>query len=191
MVNFPQRSYRIGSFPIGPQTTNYIEDNYNLVDNLSEEVQKKLMVKVYTQDFNRKQEKEWNYRFPNISVYPQSSSIKKVLENSKIVISTCNSTTFLETMYLNIPSILYFDDRIWEIHDEAKSIFLELKKNKIFFNTYLEAANHLNEINQDIQKWWNSEELQTVRTDFLNFYAAKYTNPINHYAKMIKSQLVK
>ena len=49
--------------------------------------------------------------------------------------------------------------------------FIKLVINKILFYNPKEASMHVNLVSSDINKWWQSSELQNLRNDFVNHYA--------------------
>jgi len=61
----------------------------------------------------------------------------------------------------------------WEIRDEAKVYFENLKKVKVFHDNPFSAAKHVNEIYDKVDEWWNSndvvKEVSNFRVRFCDF----------------------
>ena len=72
-----------------------------------------------------------------------------------LVICTYNATTFHETFIMNIPTILCWDERYFELKPEIIPIFMKLKAN-IYFNDHKKAAKHINHVWKNIDTWWEA-----------------------------------
>ena len=68
----------------------------------------------------------------SIKFYSKSINYYKALENSRICVSGHNSTTFVESIYFNIPTIIFWDTNTSPIRDSFNPIFNELEKVGIF-----------------------------------------------------------
>ena len=52
------------------------------------------------------------------------------------------------------------------INDEFVQKYEDLNKNKIIFNDEIHLANHINEIWDDFNNWWNRDEVQNSLNKF-------------------------
>ena len=52
------------------------------------------------------------------------------------------------------------------INDEFVQKYEDLNKNKIIFNDDIHLANHINEIWDDFNNWWNRDEVQNSLNKF-------------------------
>ena len=84
----------------------------------------------------------------------------KLVRDSKIVIHTSNSTTMLETLSLNIPTILFWAKDEWPIHNHVKPIFKILEKNNIIFYDKAKLLRFINKNYNNFDKWWKSDKVQ-------------------------------
>ena len=116
------------------------------------------------------------------------ADIFDLYNNSKIIIHSINSTSLLETMYLNIPSIIILDKKIPFSHI-SKNIFLDLKKNNIFFDDPKLASKFIEKIWENgIHTWWNSINVQkTVKKFNLNF-SKRRNNVLSDLQKILVNQ---
>ena len=71
------------------------------------------------------------------------------------------------------------------IRNDAKVIFNELKKNKIYFSDAKKASDHINNIWNDIDLWWNNKETQSTRKLFCTKYAKINDNKLNEIKNLI------
>ena len=95
------------------------------------------------------------------------------MKTSKIVIITYNGTSVLQTLSMNIPTIIFWDPKFWELTDDAHRIFLQLEKNKIFHRSAESAVEFLNKVYDNIDDWWLSDEVQESVDTFCSNYAKK------------------
>lgn len=182
----PRYSYYMFSIPQSTQHRLYLEDQWSFVDSLSENVRKKLTVRFYPQDYGWCQEERWKERFPTLDYMEKSSDLEKVLHRFRIYISTYNATTYLESFYKNIPTIIYWDPKYWEIRAEAKPYFKLLEKAGIFHSNPRDASKFLVEHWDRIHLWWNQEDVQNARIDFLNGFCKKINNPVRTLSAQLK-----
>ena len=61
-----------------------------------------------------------------------NESLYETLNQTKLAISTYNSTTFLELITINKPCLLYWDSNHWPLNHHSKTYFNKLKKAGIF-----------------------------------------------------------
>ena len=94
--------------------------------------------------------------------------------NSKLIIVTYPQTAFSEAMYSNTPTILIIKKDHWQFSESALHIFNILKENKIAFENFNDAKNHINEYWNEMDVWWKRKNVQFARKKFLeNFFNVK------------------
>jgi putative transferase (TIGR04331 family) len=70
-------------------------------------------------------------------------------------------------MYSSIPTVLIFNKKHYIFDDEVNVLIKKLVKNKIIFYDPKSAANHINNIWNDPEIWFNSENVKKARNLFL------------------------
>ena len=163
------------SMPLAGQWLKYFEDQKQFYYNLTNEIKKNSKVRLYPQDNGWFQRKRWTNYFPKTKFIQNNESYYKSLSYSKIVVSGWNSTTYLETLYNNIPTILFWDLKYFELRDEVLDIFKDMKRVGIFHDSPISAASHLNDKWEDIDDWWNEKDVLEIKKEFL-FKFARNTN---------------
>lgn len=73
------------------------------------------------------------------------------MKQSKIFVSTYNAITFLESLSMNIPTIMFWDN------PES-------------------AARHFNKIWNNVDLWWDSKEVKVAVETFKNYYSCNLKN---------------
>ena len=77
-------------------------------------------------------------------------------------------------MHYNIPTILIIKSKQWALTEDSLDILDDLKKNKIAFENFNEAKNHINRYWHELDSWWKLENVQRSRKLFLkNFFDVK------------------
>ena len=175
----PRYSYRMMNFHIAGQWLDYFEDQCRFVNSLSADIRSKIIIRLSYQDYSWKQKKRWNDRCPDIFIDEGKTPISKLIRDSRIYISTYNATTFLESMVMNFPTLMFWDQKYYEISDDVRPYFDRLITVGIFHTSPESAAQKLTSIWEDPGKWWNSKEVQDIREEFCGKFSRMPENPID------------
>ena len=130
--------------------------------------------------------KKLSYNFNDINLDSRRNYFKSLL-CSKLVISTYNGATYLESMSMNIPTIIFWNPLYWDLRDTAISDYNMLKSVGILHFDSILAANFVTKIYPDINKWWLSEDVQKVRKNFCE----KYSKNVTQISSEIRNFLLK
>jgi putative transferase (TIGR04331 family) len=174
----PRYSYRMINFHISGQWLQYFNDQCRFVTSLPDHIKRKIIVRLQPQDYGWHQKQRWIEKFPNVSIDEGRTRINKLIRKSRIYISTYNATTFLESMVTNFPTLIFWDQRFYEISDMALPYYNRLKTVGIFHETPESAANMLEGIWDDIGAWWYSRQVQTVREEFCLHFSRMPMRPL-------------
>ena len=180
-------SHNIQSIPISSQWVDYFDNQISLVHNLKKKIKNNIHFKPYPHDYKWLQAERLSdcLNFDSFKIIDQSKKYHDIFKNCRLTISGWNSTTFLETMASNIPTIIFWDENYFELNESAKNDFEVLKKAKIFFSNPNEAAKHINEIWENVDLWWYNIDTVEAKNFFLNKYANK-ADFLNKIAKELK-----
>lgn len=176
-TNFPRYSYQMYSVPIASQWYDYFEEQCLFVAKLPKVLQKQLLVRLYLHDYGWRQYQRWKDIFPEIQLDDSSTSMVSLIKQSRLYISTYNATTFLESLSLNVPSIIFWNPKHWELRDDAIPYFNRLKEVGIFYETPESAAAKVVEIWDEIPDWWNHKDIQAAREYFCDRFSRTVKNP--------------
>ena len=111
-------------------------------------------------------------------------NFNNLLSNTRIFLSPYLGTGYLETLAMNIPTIV-FNSNYQLIRDDAKKFYEILKKAKVFFDDEIKLCNHINSIWNDHYSWWNSSEVRESVNIFCNEYAYKNNNKLENLKKIL------
>jgi putative transferase (TIGR04331 family) len=177
-VVHPRYSYWMYGTPISGQWLDYFEDQYRFANALPSKHQDQLLVRLYAQDYGWCQKQRWLDRFPKINIDDGIKSMESLIKESRLYISTYNATTYLESMSLNIPTIIFWNPKYWELRDSAVPYFEKLKSVGIFHETPESAAKQMSVVWDDVAGWWEDQAVQAVRKEFCDRYARIPEKPL-------------
>ena len=92
-------------------------------------------------------------------------------------------------MTFNFPTVIFWDERYFELRDEAIPFYDKLREAGILYYDASEAAEHVSTIFDDPMAWWMQEKVQSAKTEFCQQYAYVAKAPIEEWARELKSQL--
>ena len=92
---------------------------------------------------------------------------KQQMASSNIVIVDFLSTSYLEALQINVPTICFFDNDSMYLNEKFTDFFDDLIKAKIFHTTAQSAANHLVSIFEKPQEWWQDTNTQALKNRWL------------------------
>ena len=156
----PIQSFHIYSCPIARQGLDYIEDQFNFAEALAPEIRDVMTVRLKADTYGWDPIERWKSRFPDIKLDEGWFDIKKLIKKSRIYVSTYNATTYLESFTMNIPTVIYWNENHWELRNSAIPYFKMLKDVGIFHETPESAAEHINKIWENVDLWWESDDVQ-------------------------------
>lgn len=187
-VEMPRYSYFLWSAPFAGQWLNYLEQQYSFINALPEHIQDELIVRMKLRKNGWGPYADWKNDFPNIAfdTGTQSDYFRKTSQ-SRIVISTYNAATYLESMAMNIPTIIFWNPKFWELRDDAYAAMQKLNEVNIFHVTPESAAEHMINIWDDVGAWWYSDDVQNARINFCKTYSNRSTDLILEMANTLNA----
>ena len=123
---------------------------------------------------------------PQIRILQDSKPIYELSKKFKITVETLNSTGLLESLALNIPVIFIHPPSELTLRNESLRYYEMLKDIKIIHDNPYNAAKFINDIYNDVDKWWLSKDLQMIRKSFCKEYARFNKNYFKEFIKEIK-----
>ncbi|MDC1018368.1 LIC12162 family protein [Pseudomonadales bacterium] len=152
--------------PISSQWASYFEDQANFIRHLSSEIKAVTRVRLPSKDYGWDAARRVSDFAPEVKIDFGHEEISKVIPKCRLVISTYNATTYLESMSRDIPTIIFWDPEVWELKDEVIPFFELLCSVGIFHKSPQSAASKVLEIWADVDNWWDSTPVQVAREKF-------------------------
>ncbi len=158
------------SVPLSNFYVDYLDDQIKFINQFNAlKNGMNLRVRLYVNDLG------WNVKdkilsscCSSVEFSEPNKSFEKDVESAELVIHGWCSTTYLQTMAMNIPTILWFNNDLFPIRNEAREDFVKLKNNSIFHENLDSLIHFL--INNNIEKWWKSNSIEKIKSQHLIKY---------------------
>ena len=164
-----------------------INDMVSFTNSLKKNIQEnttirylKKLDKLFLLKFNK------SYFQKNLNFDSGNKDFLEQLKKSKLVIHDLNSTTFLQSMFYNIPTILLIRKDIETMRTKYKSIIRDLERNNIVFYDPFKASKFVNNNYNEIYKWWNRKKVQNLRQKFCDIFAKEKSNLMNELKLFVR-----
>jgi putative transferase (TIGR04331 family) len=185
--NMPRYNIDVRSMMLSSQVLNYLEDQFRFFDHLPLDIKQNLLVRLYHHDYEWDQKARWKERHPKVIFEDSKKSMWRVAKRCRLFISTYNATTYVDSLTLNFPTVVFWNPDHWEVKDEAVKIFEALWEVGIFHKTPESAAKHIDNIWDNVMMWWHSNEVQHARTLFCEAYSTSPSNLLTQIASSFET----
>jgi putative transferase (TIGR04331 family) len=189
-LSMPLFSYHMYSVAISAcQWTSYFNDQVTFVSSLNKKIRINTLFRMAAPDYGCGQEDRWKdiKNQPEIVVEDSSSRpLTDSISESRLVVSTYNATTFLETMAMDVPTVVFWNPEHWELRGAARSYFDDLREVGILHYSSESASRHVNNVWLDVGAWWKSEAVQKVRRKFCLRYSHIPVNGVDRIAEICR-----
>ena len=175
----------LGSFPVGPQILETLPATIELINSLSSQVRTKLRVRPYPTNFGLNQEQTISQVIGKSRVSNSSTPFQRELGAARVVVCMYNSTTFIEAMRNDTPTLLLLNLKFWETNPEYSELIREMKSLGIIHESSNECAEFLNREFKQIEIWWESHKVRKIREEFLAEFGFIGHNPVKGLAVAI------
>jgi putative transferase (TIGR04331 family) len=158
----PRYGYDLYDVPVAGQWLEYHADQCEFVENLSPEVRRSLVVRLYQHDYGWDQAERWQDRFPDLAYERSTDDYLTSLERCRVAICTYNGATFLETIAMDLPTVVFWDPKRSGLATRAHEVFAVLTEVGVFHETPGSAAAHLSEVWDDVEGWWGRADVRAA-----------------------------
>jgi putative transferase (TIGR04331 family) len=162
--------------------SNYLEDQKVFIGQLNQTTLDKIRFRIHREDNG------WNIKEQlldvnnNLTFESWEIPFSKSLMASSLYICDHLSTTFIEALNLNIPTILFWRDAYYNINNEFSHYIEDLKKVGILYDNPIKAANFIEKIIQNPGDWWMDNRIQNVVNTFKKKFAYNNKKKLNIWA---------
>lgn len=167
----PRYSYWMYSIPVAGQFLEYLDDQISFIEALPVKIRNKLIVRLHANANDWNQSARLKDRLPAVQYDEGRSSLRHLIRQSRLYIATYNATSFLESFSMNVPTVMFWNPRHWELRPSAVDDFEALTSVGIYHENAESAARHVERVWDDVGTWWNSVEVRRVVRDFTSRYS--------------------
>lgn len=126
------------------------------------------------------------YGEKTLDLRSKKNTYYKSLINSKLVFMTYPTTSFSESLFLNVPTIIVCNKKVWKFNKSSLNIFNILKKNKMAFENFDEASKHINLIWGSVDVWWYDPKVQNARRKYLDCFFKVKKNWFEEWSNYVR-----
>ena len=157
---------------------NYLRIQKEFIKNIPQDLCEKLYVRLHPSDYGwgikkRIVDLNANIKFDNTLI-----SFRESIKTCKIYICDHYHTTYIETLALNIPTILFWNSSQYPVLPKAQQYIQSLIDVKIIHETPESAIEWLKIIEKSPEEWWFQLRTQNNINKFLNEYGYKSRSPL-------------
>lgn len=175
-------SFKCHSMPVGPnQSEEFVSDQLRFAECLSGGIRDALIVRIHKQTDEKLKSAyvlRWTRAYPDVTLDFSAGPIEPLIRHSRLFVYTYNSTGFLETLGRNIPTIVFWNPRHWELRAGAQPYFYRLRKAGIFHETPESAAAQVEKVWDNVGAWWNRADVQEARRYFCERFVRMPDNSV-------------
>jgi len=157
------------------------------IEHLNCEIRQKLIVRLHRKEFGWHLGQRLKDMYPDIDTEFWKIPFHQRLQQCRLYVFDNNSTTFLEALALNKPSLLFWNPVTNELHPETACYFDELRAVGILHDTPESAAAAVNSFYDRVEEWWCDPMIQSVRRRF----CSNFVKLTDDYTKEWGKELVK
>lgn len=167
----PRYIYRYHSSLLTQHVYDYKSSQYSFLKQLNHEVLKDLSYKPYPNEYVTN-ERLKSFLLENNIPSIENTKTHEIYQNSRLVIIDHCATTMLESLAVNVPTVLIISSDSCQLDNEALPYFEILKKCNIFFDNFNLAADFINST-KCVDDWWYSNTTQNAVNIFVAQFAKK------------------
>jgi putative transferase (TIGR04331 family) len=186
----PRYSARMIRATVAGQWKVYLQENQDFFGLLSSDIQNKMLIRTTHNAYGWDENDAWKDFSPSINFGNYALKIHEEMKSCRVLISTYNATTYLESLFYNFPTIIFWNEEHWDLKTEVKEYFDLLESVGIFHKSPSSAAKKLEEVWDNIPEWWDSKEVQNARNIFCKNFSHKVSRPVEHFQVILQNETI-
>jgi len=165
----------------------YQEQQFRFVEALPEKIRNELTVRLHGAWRNMRwsDDKRWSDRIPSGHLESGDASIQTLIEKSRLVVQSYDSTGILEGLASNIPTLCFWNGGLDHLLPSAKPYYELLRGAGILADSPEHAALLVAQYWDNIDGWWKSEQVQNARRLFCEQYARVEKHPVRTMKRLL------
>jgi putative transferase (TIGR04331 family) len=174
-------------YPFNPEDfVEYMSWQNRFLNSLDDEILSRIRHRPHFEDNGWNLKKNIQKNYLNLEIEDWKRSFKKSLLGCRLYVCDHLSTTFLEALSVNKPTILFWDNDINQIRDSSIYDYEELSRVGVLIHSPEKAALQISNIAHDIEVWWNESERQRVVKNFCNKFARNSSSAFKEWLYELK-----
>jgi putative transferase (TIGR04331 family) len=168
--DFPRTCYRVQFFPVADGATRTIEDTLIFARSVPLSREKRVLIRPSPTDYGRGWVKELRCALPAAQMDGFEKRAIERFSESQIVFHNYISTGWLESIWLDIPTLALYDTDVYAFRADMVPHVALFEQFGLLHRSGTSAARFYGAISEDIAGWWNQREFRRARTEFVARY---------------------
>lgn len=166
----------------------YLESSSSLLSRLPQFIREKTVVRLH-HDHDRYDDGHESFfdGIPDIKMDDYSRPITKAIKISRLVLVTTLSTTFIENIWSNTPTVIFAHPSIYEIRTEFRDVFEDLASVGVFHESHIAAAEFVGKIWDSVESWWVSDSVKRAVKRYGEMFAGLPTDERRSLVEAIRA----
>jgi putative transferase (TIGR04331 family) len=161
---------RYSSIPRGNGLLRYRKEKVNFVRSLGIEAKANFYYRPFRSiSWALQDERYMQKHFPDVKTL--SGNFHQELLKCRILVMDNPSTTLNLAMAANVPMLCFWNKADFSFCPQAFRLLKAMEDVEIYFDSAEKAANKLTLLGEGVGRWWQSEEVQQVRREWVRHYA--------------------
>lgn len=171
------------------QWEDFFDQRDRFIGRLPASLRAKLSVRVHPRDFGWRVKERLRASFPDLRLDPHSVPFLDRLLQARLIVTDHPTTSFLEAMALDVPSVHFWRWDRWELRASALPAFEELKAVGIVHTDPESAAAQAAKVYDEPGSWWEAEPTRRARARFKELFARTDPRWIGAWNRAIDAEL--
>jgi hypothetical protein len=177
--DFPRTCYRVQFFPVGDGANRTIEDTLDFARSVSLSQEKNVLIRPSPTDYGRGWVKVLRCALPAAQMDGFEKRAIERFAESQIVFHNYISTGWLESIWLDVPTLALYDPEVYAFRTDAARHVALFERFGLLHRSGDSAAQFYNAMSEDIAGWWNQREFRHARAEFV----ARYVGVLSDWKK--------
>jgi putative transferase (TIGR04331 family) len=169
-VSYPRYPHRFETGPTGNFET-FLDWRRRFVQALPPALRSRLVVRLQRPDFGWGQAARLVDACGPLRFDDDGRPLWRRLLSARLVVVDYYGTSFLEMLGGDVPSVIFWDDRLNEIRPDVDGDFARLREAGILWHSPERAAAKAQEVFESPRRWWDAAPTRLARRQFAVRYA--------------------
>jgi putative transferase (TIGR04331 family) len=184
-TSFPRYLIQFPSLP--SDFSEYLEWQQRFLLNLTADLRALMRVRFHYADFGWEISARITGKFPEIQKEDWAISFAESMENCRLYVCDHLSTTFVEALAADKPTIIFWNPISNMLRPEAIPYYEKLVHAGILFDSPEAAASALPAAYEDVEKWWGDESRKAARREFCSYFGRTSRYAIGEWATELRN----
>lgn len=169
------------------QFVEYLDWQFRFAAAIAVPLRDKLRVRPHREDQGWDLVAQWEGRMPQVRIESWDRPFLESLERCRLYVCDHLSTTFIEALAVNKPTLLFWNREDNPLRPAAEPYFDELRASGILWHCPEGAAAAVSAVYDDIESWWTEPARQAARRRFCDRFALASSNALEEWAAELRA----